>query len=730
MALTDEGKAWKHIELGALKALTTIKFSTEDSKLYPPLCKQHIWQRVLLQAVVKAAKLIQDSPTLTLMHGLLPYKPMEVVSFHTDAAYKSTQFSKEELTFLRKLRLEQFLCDVPWGVVHSARALEAINTLHTNTLQVTIKGEELPLFSANWRELFFKVFHLTPKAAGEGGKLQLQDLFPSLTTIQEGQKSVKVGDCQVAGSKRPLRLLSSFFCLNTSGQYSISIHFANLVLAALNGEKVDWPLEFFDEFKAEVLTLHQHQEEEKAKVMKTAIGPHLTIIIDEANLLDNQERRVAGYGTPAGLSMTEREPPPRKRKLGDPTGKGKLDAVIRVTSRYPHPSKNQAQAVRDAETTGEPSKRRVIQAVEKWQVPNDTSTMVNHICFAHRRLEQLLTTLTSKAGPEFVKRMDAEFHELQTEATNHYNQSLRLKEPLTTKEQEVEKGLLHIEIGKLKKELATLNENYDEQIEVSFELQNQLTIADETLATLTVAKRTQQANFDQMKEDLSQRTQQLETTEAELESTQHQFSTLQIQHQEQTTILATTMEELNQYRMTSHYPSPDTPRSGNRTPYESDSNAQANTSGLYSLVEEASHLPELQGLTIQELQRELAYIKRERDDLQVTIERVMESPHQAEEETWDSTNISRASILPKTVVYQQLTANISPFTTIMQCYHALKGLNLLTSRVPLLKSGTSLSKTQFERIWDMADATARDTLAFMWVTGEIKMPSGIMELVT
>jgi hypothetical protein len=46
------------------------------------------------------------------------------------------------------------------------------------------------------------------------------------------------------------------------------------VLAALNGEKVDWPLENFDEFKAEVITLHRHQREDKAKVMKTAIGPH------------------------------------------------------------------------------------------------------------------------------------------------------------------------------------------------------------------------------------------------------------------------------------------------------------------------------------------------------------------------------------------------------------------------------------------------------------------------
>jgi hypothetical protein len=134
-------------------------------------------------------------------------------------------------------------------------------------------------------------------------------LFPSLETIQKGQKNVKVGDCKVAGSKRPLRLLSSFFCLNTSGQYSISIHFARLVLAALNGENVDWPLEFLDEFKAEVLALHRHQQQGKAKVIKTAIGPHLTLLIEKANCLDAQEKKIAGFGTPSGLTLTERIPP-------------------------------------------------------------------------------------------------------------------------------------------------------------------------------------------------------------------------------------------------------------------------------------------------------------------------------------------------------------------------------------------------------------------------------------
>ena len=457
---STRSEALRLIEAGALKALASIKFSTEDSELYPPVCKQHIWQQALLRAVTQAAKLLKDSPSFKLMHGLVPYTPMESFTFHMDAAYRSTQFGKEEITFLRKLRLEQFLCNVPWGVVHPVRAIEAINTLQEKTLKVTLKGETLPLFSGNSRELLLNVFKLSPKGEGEGETWQLHELFPSLKTIQKGQLTVKVSDCQIPGSKRPLRLLSSFFCLNTASQYSVTIHFAKLVLAAVNGQAVDWPLEFFDEFKAAVITLHQHQQDEKAKVVRTAIGPHLTLIIDDANLLGSQERKTAGFGTVTGLTMAERAPPPRKRKLGQESGTRKLNTVICVTQRYPHPSTSNAQPVQNTDE-GEHPKRRVIHSAEEWKVPDDTSNMLNQICFTHRILEQLFTTFTSKAGPEFIKKMDAEFHKLQVEATRHYKQGMRLKEPLTTNEHEIEKGLLHMEIQRLTRQVSTLKEDYE-----------------------------------------------------------------------------------------------------------------------------------------------------------------------------------------------------------------------------------------------------------------------------
>jgi hypothetical protein len=606
--------------------------------------------------------------------------------------------------------------------------------LQEETLKVNIKGETFPLFIENWRDLFRSIFHLSPKGAGEEETRQLHELFPSLKVIQKGQVTVKVSDCQLAGSKRPLRLLSSFFCLNTTGQYSVTIHFAKLVLAAINGQAVDWPLEFFDEFKAEVITLHRNQQEDKAKVIKTAIGPHLTMILEKAKLLDKQERKTAGYGTPAELSMVEREPPARKRKLSDQTGKGKMDAVIRITSRYPHPSKSQAQAVRDADAAGEPSKRRVIQSAEKWQVPDSTSSMLNQICFTHRRLEQLLTTFTSQAGPEFVKKMDDEFQQLQVEADQHYNQNLRLKEPLTTNEHAVEKGLLHTEISKLKKELATLNEGYADQVEIVFELQDQLSASEDMVASLTEAKRSQQEQYDQMTREVAKQSQEFEATKKKLQDTQQQLTALQAEHDQQAINLATLEEELNQTLKASYNTSPVTPRSEEATPQASGSITQTGTSALYSLIEEVMNPAEDQKRSVTELQQELRYITRERDELQVTVERIFESPPDPNADTLPNdlspTDIPRTCISPRASIYQQLIANIPPFKTIMQAYHALKGLNLLIGQVPLLKTGVTLSKPQFEQIWSNADATARDTLAFMWVKGDIKLPTGVMEAVT
>ena len=726
---------WQSIEKASIQALATVKFSTETTELYPPLCKQHIWQKVLVNAVIKSARIQKTLFTIPLMHGIMPYTPMDSFTLGVDAAFRGTQFNQEELAFLRKLRLDSFICDVPWGVLHAALAAEAITTTQEDTLQVTLKGEKVSLFTKNWRGVFLKVFKLNVRQEGGGEKWKLQELFPSLTTMQKGQLIVKVGDCRALGSKKPLRLLSSLFCLNTTSQYSISISFAKQVLAALNGQEVDWPLEFYEEFKGELITLHRRQHQDKTKVIKTAIDPHLTLLIKEALLMGKREEKEAGFGTIVGLTMTERIPPPRKRRLAEEPAGGKLEKVVRVTSvptKATSPLQDKGQSSQEAPTSPsqeEPLKRRIVESAEKWQIPDSTSSMVDQICHTHRRLEQLLVTFTSKASPNFIKKMDAEFHKMQIEALRHYNQGLRLQEPLTATEDAVEKGLLHTEVNTLKQQLQELTENYEAQIEISFDLQDQLTTLEDTMTSLRATHQKQQEAHQQLKEVAESQKENLEARDKELLAAQQTITALQTERQEQAKALTETREEIRLLQLKRKDLNPATPES-DMEPHESDSNVQAGTSALYSMIDEMVTTAEPQQRAIGNLRKELAYTRRERDELRITVDRIMESPRSADEGFLSPSDLPPTFLLPRTSIYQQLTSHITPFTSIMQCYQALKGLNLLVSRIPLLRPGSILTKPQFERIWQNADATARDTLSFMWAAGDLKLPVGVMEVVT
>ena len=726
---------WQSIEKASIQALATVKFSTETTELYPLLCKQHIWQKVLVNAVIKSARIQKTLFTIPLMHGIMPYTPMDSFTLGVDAAFRGTQFNQEELAFLRKLRLDSFICDVPWGVLHAALAAEAITTTQEDTLQVTLKGEKVSLFTKNWRGVFLKVFKLNVRQEGGGEKWKLQELFPSLTTMQKGQLIVKVGDCRALGSKKPLRLLSSLFCLNTTSQYSISISFAKQVLAALNGQEVDWPLEFYEEFKGELITLHRRQHQDKTKVIKTAIDPHLTLLIKEALLMGKREEKEAGFGTIVGLTMTERIPPPRKRRLAEEPAGGKLEKVVRVTSvptKATSPLQDKGQSSQEAPTSPsqeEPLKRRIVESAEKWQIPDSTSSMVDQICHTHRRLEQLLVTFTSKASPNFIKKMDAEFHKMQIEALRHYNQGLRLQEPLTATEDAVKKGLLHTEVNTLKQQLQELTENYEAQIEISFDLQDQLTTLEDTMTSLRATHQKQQEAHQQLKEVAESQKENLEARDKELLAAQQTITALQTERQEQAKALTETREEIRLLQLKRKDLNPATPES-DMEPHESDSNVQAGTSALYSMIDEMVTTAEPQQRAIGNLRKELAYTRRERDELRITVDRIMESPRSADEGFLSPSDLPPTFLLPRTSIYQQLTSHITPFTSIMQCYQALKGLNLLVSRIPLLRPGSILTKPQFERIWQNADATARDTLSFMWAAGDLKLPVGVMEVVT
>lgn len=305
-----------------------------------------------------------------------------------------------------------------------------------------------------------------------------------------------------------------------------------------------------------------------------------------------------------------------------------MDSVVHIIPKSMKPF-DQGQSSQEPTTKlskEEPQKRRIVESAEKWQILDSTSSMIDQICHTHRILEQPLVTFTTKASPNFIKKMDEEFQKIQVEAIRHYNQGLRLKEPLTSDENAVEKGLLHSEVESLKQQLSNLNEDYRAQIEVDFDLQDKLTTLEETLATFRTTQQEQRELGHQMTEIIQRQKENLEARERDLDLAQQQIAQLCAEHQEQKKLLAATQEDLRLLHLTTNPSAPNTPRSEKMEANANGNNAQARTSAVHSMVEGDVVTSELQHQTRSNLYKELAYTRRERDELRVILDKIMESP--------------------------------------------------------------------------------------------------------
>jgi len=58
-----------------------------------------------------------------------------------------------------------------------------------------------------------------------------------------------------------------FVSIQRTGHNHISIPFAELILAALNGHTIDWVEEFRQELRDEIVKLHQKHSQNTVKVM-------------------------------------------------------------------------------------------------------------------------------------------------------------------------------------------------------------------------------------------------------------------------------------------------------------------------------------------------------------------------------------------------------------------------------------------------------------------------------
>jgi hypothetical protein len=350
-----------------------------------------------------------------------------VFSTNADLNYKLTP---EEKGFLRMLHLEDFISSVSWGVLHPHLVKEAIASLEPTTWSTTVKGESIIIITKNWRTQFQEVFHLTSRKEQTVNKeWQLEELFPSSKGNSTKPDTVRISDCQYPGSRRPLRLLSSLLCLNPAHQHHIAISFAEHILDALNGKAVDWPQEFHREMTEELIALHATHQATRVKIDKTSIGPHVTLLLKAAGTLDIREQLEAGYRTSKALTIAEQAPQPKRKKAQAVKALGsqskskvltphKLGAEKESGEANPPTAPVYSVIPQATEETGEVplGKKVTSETTEPSKPPKPLPPMVEQICQAHRRLENLLVSFTSKAPARFVNQMNDEFFRIQREA--------------------------------------------------------------------------------------------------------------------------------------------------------------------------------------------------------------------------------------------------------------------------------------------------------------------------
>ena len=749
--LDEDQSFWKGVQTVCLQELSKVHWNPGKLHWHSPTCKFHTFQAALKRAVPEW----QRNPTFieSMKRGLeTEHTEPYVFSTNADINYKLTL---EETKFLKALHLEAFITSVSWGVLHTQLVKEAIASLEPTTLQSTVKGESMAIIAKNWRKQFQQVFHLTSTREQPVTKeWQLEELFSPSKTTSEKQDMVRISDCQYPGAKRPLRLLSSLLCLNPTNQHHIAATFAQHILAALNGKAVDWPQEFYRELTGELITLHTKHNTSRVKAGKTAIGPHVTLLLRAAGTLNIREEFEAGYRTPKALTIAEQVPQPKRKKAQAVKGSGPQPKNKVLTpphlggTELPRSSSTPYAQVyaaipQPAEDTRKvtPGRGVIPETTEFRPPPKVLPPMVEQICQAHRRLENLLVSFTTKALAKFVNQMNYEFFKIQRKATldQHREQPGDNQSQVFLQAQEAQ--LKH-----LATQLANSEGLNDINIEAIFQLeeesatlQQRLDLAQEEILSLRAQKGEALAKLGNLQVKMEATLQQLGSKDQEIghlniriidmSGMLHRADNLAAN--QKATILrlesqiATHQHDLAEHNSETHKLDAETSTGwGKANRHQDGSASESVTDPAHPIMNREKHTLTIgvANRLLHELRRDLARTQQEKVDL---LHRIGTHKEEVGQLTLPSSVTH-----PKTYIFYQILKHSRPLESVMQYHRAYGGLHLLLSGVPLLKTGCHLEFSQMQQIWSHADAAAKDTLAFMWSMGELKTPLGVMETIS
>jgi hypothetical protein len=730
---------WKNVKAKCFQGFTSVHWDTTERQWQPSLCKFHTYQGLLGAAV----KNIEEADFIEEMKRKPGEEEPERYLFVVDALLRHQEFTIEEVKFLRQINLEGFIIRITWGVLHHALIREALANLQEETMLTTVREKAIPLIAADWRTQFRDIFELTKRKVKASTQWKLCDLFPSLKSATEGQVTVKVSDCEYPGAKKPLRMLSSLFCLNTVGQNYIAITFAKLILAAVNGQAVDWPEEFYHGLKAELIKLHKKHAQTPVKVERTTIGPHLTLMIKAAGAMDLPHEIEAGFHTAKPFSTTEPKDQPKKRRFTTvPVPPPTLHTTVRVVK----PDQNQQKEASTSAppTASETPRSVVLETEEPWQVPEAIPNIVSQVKQVHRRLENLLTILANKAPPRLLRELGSQFSKVQREATlqehaKHPDSSTSTLNSDILRSQ-------NAQVVRLEKKLLDAEELNNLCIEDTFELHDKLSELQEENERL---KKLQEENERLKKEGqaLTSREQENMTRIQELQKANSDQIKAQ---EEELAAMRIQLQKLREETSTHDAyegPTAESPRTQQHQDRKDLTRLQAENRELRAAMAARKPIPAFppepecsqhwqrpldraerkvlaEGAAdqlISDLQHELQVIKQEKEELQHQLQQGVPAGH---------LGLPQSYIYPKSEVYQRLLNHTEPLRSVMQCHQAYGALNLVTSNLPILKGGTKLDQEQFGELWRQANARAKDTLAFMWAVGDIKLPLGSIEVIT
>lgn len=743
----DKGEEfWKKVQTACIHAFSSTHWHAGKSHWYLPTCKTHIFQAVLRRALAAGES---DTDLAEIMKRGPEAESATLYAFSIDPALKY-RLTSGERDFLRKLNLEEFITSNSWGVLHTQLVTEAITSLEPDTFSTMVKGEKVRIIARKWRKQFQEIFHLAKKEPHPVDRTwQLKELFPSPKETTEAAETVKISECQLSDAKRPLRLLSSLFCLNPTHHNYITMGFVEMVVAALNGQEADWPQEFYHEITEELTTLHSKHSATRVKVEKTSIGPHLTLILRAGGLLNIREELEAGYRSEKALTLEEQLPNSKKTKTKEAREVPEMQPTIRVTpprekevATDPIPQTTTpvySVTIQPAATSSDiPGKGVILETSEPRTPPNPLPAMVEQICQAHRRLENLLISFTVKAPQKLVSQVNSEFFKIQSTAI--------LREGTEGPPDNASEVLLKsqgIQLKHLTQQLENSDSLNDVNIETIFHLEEELSIvqnkleqAEETVLGLQGQKGEALNQVSQLKKEIDNQAQQLRNKDEEIEDLSNHITdingvmsrqdALDIRRKDEIARLeaqaVADKEEIACLRTEFHKLGADISAEQARTHlHPSQSNPDQVRTSAHPIMNKEKHTlaAGIANRLLNELRRELAHTQEEKADL---LKKIV-----ADYKEFTPGSLPQTAKWTGTEFHLQILQHLPPLNSIMQYHRVCGGLHLLLSNIPPLRAGCSFDFPHMEALWKQADAAAKDTLAFMWCLNELKVPAGAME---